>query len=74
MNEQFIPLADMDAFHAFWDENGDALSALSKDDAFLLACNCELIVGGGAAPLFRVGFVDDYDIHAEERSERRNGA
>ena len=58
MDEQFIPLADTDAFDAFWDHlNGEM--PFDKETAFQLACNCELMVGGGAAPLFRVGFVDE---------------
>ena len=58
MDEQFIPLADTYDFEVFWADNRDALS-INKETAFQLACNCELMVGGGAAPLFRVGFVDE---------------
>jgi hypothetical protein len=59
MAEQFIPLNDTEDFDAFWRDNEDALSEIgSKDVCFALACNCELLIGGGSAPLFRIGFVD----------------
>lgn len=55
--ETFLSLADVDAFDSFWRENGEFLD-MDRQTAFDLACNCNLIVGGGAAPLFRVGFID----------------
>lgn len=58
MTEEFIALADTDDFDAFWEANKDALE-MDRETAFQLACNCELTIGGGAAPLFRVGFVDE---------------
>lgn len=59
MDETFIPLADMDAWDAFYQANKDALDEIGdRTICFHLACNCELRVGGGAALLFRVGFVD----------------
>lgn len=57
METQFIPIADMDVWEAFYVDNVDAMPA-DKATCFQLACNCELMIGGGAAPLFRVGFVD----------------
>ena len=57
--ETFIEIADMDAWDAFLDANRDALSEIADDETlFQLACNCSLVIGGGAAPLFRVGFMD----------------
>jgi hypothetical protein len=56
-SEEFLPLADTDAFDAFWETNGEYLD-MDRETAFALACNCNLIIGGGAAPLVRVGFVD----------------
>jgi hypothetical protein len=55
---EFFPLTDTDHFDRFWEDNCEAIS-VDKKTAFLLACNCALIIGGGAAPLFRVGFVDE---------------
>ena len=56
-DETFIPIANLDEWSTWLDANRDALD-VSETDAFLLACNQCLMVGGGAAPLFRVGFVD----------------
>lgn len=57
--ETFIPLADMDAWEAFYRDNREALEEIAdRATCFALACNCELVIGGGAAPIFRVGFVD----------------
>lgn len=58
--EQFIPIADTDEWEAFWADNDEYLIEEFGDKAtcFALACNQSLMVGGGAAPLFRVGFVD----------------
>lgn len=58
--EEFVPIADMDAWADFWAENGWALEDEigDEDKCMALAMNCCLLVGGGAAPLFRVGFVD----------------
>lgn len=55
--ETFHSLADMDAWADFWANNRDALD-MDEQTAFALACNQSLLVGGGAAPLIRVGFVD----------------
>lgn len=58
-NETFIELADMAAWEDFWSNNKDDLLEIAdKQTCFDLVCNCSLIVGGGASPLFRVGFVD----------------
>ena len=54
---EFFPLNDMDAWEDFWSCNGEALD-MDKQTAFALACNQSLLVGGGAAPLICVGFVD----------------
>ena len=54
---EFLALADMDAWDDFWANNGEAIG-MERADAFALACNQSLLVGGGAAPLFCVGFVD----------------
>ncbi len=58
--ETFVPIADTDEWAAFWADNAAALieTVGDHDRCFALACNCSLLVGGGAAPLFRVGFVD----------------
>lgn len=57
--EIFKPIADMAAWEAFKAENSDALNAIADEaTVFQMACNCELLIGGGASPLFRVGFVD----------------
>lgn len=58
--EHFLPIADIDEWDAFWRNNGHALTdEIGDEDTCLrLALNCCLLVGGGAAPLFRVGFVD----------------
>jgi hypothetical protein len=56
-SEIFHPLPDMDAWTDFWANNRDALD-MDEQTAFALACNQGLLVGGGAAPLIRVGFVD----------------
>lgn len=59
--EEFFPIRDTDEWDAFWKENGAHLD-MEEYVAFQLACNCGLLIGGGAAPLVRVGFVDpDYD-------------
>jgi hypothetical protein len=60
MTEEFIALNNTNEFDAFWSANAEALGAEvgDRERCFALACNCELIIGGGAAPLFRVGFVD----------------
>jgi hypothetical protein len=60
MTETFIALNDTDDFDAFWQDNAEALECegLTRDFAFQAACNQSLVIGGGAAPLFRVGFVD----------------
>ena len=56
---EFIKIADMDAWEAFVECNKEALLAVAPLATCLrLAMNCELVIGGGAAPLFRVGFVD----------------
>lgn len=57
MDDTFIPLADMDEWTDFWADNGKAI-AMEEREALSLACNQCLMVGGGASPLFRVGFVD----------------
>lgn len=58
-NETFIAIADMDQWADFVDANREALADIGTEAMCLaLAMNCELILGGGAAPLFRIGFVD----------------
>lgn len=54
---EFVPIADMDEWSAWWGTNGEYLD-MDAETALALAMNCELTVGGGAAPLFRIGFVD----------------
>jgi len=56
-DENFIALPDMDAFEAFWEANAEALD-MDRATALALAMNCNLVIGGGAAPLFRIGFID----------------
>lgn len=61
---EFIPIADMDAWREFWRLNttdgadGSELEAIGHDKCLTLAMNCNLVIGGGAAPAFRIGFVD----------------
>jgi hypothetical protein len=59
--ETFHPLFDTDDWQDFWEVNGEALEDEIGDEqvCFALACNCNLMVGGGAAELIRVGFVDE---------------
>ncbi len=59
-DETFIPIADMDEWATFWAANSEALTDEVGDEerCLDLACNLSLMVGGGAGPLFRVGFVD----------------
>lgn len=58
-NEIFLPIADMDAWESFWRENRDALQEIGdKDSCLTLAKRNSLLIGGGASPLFRVGFID----------------
>lgn len=56
--EEFTPIVDMDAWTQFWADNREALEDEIGDEAecLALALNLSLLVGGGAAPLFRVGF------------------
>lgn len=57
--EIFVPIEDMDAWEDFYAANREALDEIADKPTLLaLACNCGLLVGGGAAPLFRIGFVD----------------
>ena len=57
--ETFIAIADVDQWEAFVAANVEALEEIADIATCLaLALNCNLIIGGGAAPLFRVGFVD----------------
>jgi hypothetical protein len=58
--ETFISLHDTDDWAEFWSANGETLADEigDEDTCFALACNCSLLIGGGAAPEFRVGFVD----------------
>jgi hypothetical protein len=60
MEAEFVPLADMAAWDAFWAANAACLEDEIGDevDCFELACDGLLTIGGGAAPLLRVGFVD----------------
>jgi hypothetical protein len=54
---EFVPVADLIEWAAWWEANGEYLE-MDEPTARALAMNCELVVGGGAAPLFRIGFVD----------------
>lgn len=56
--ETFVPLRGMDEWEAFWNANRNA-SECTETRALALARNQCLFIGGGASPLFRVGFVDD---------------
>ena len=60
MTENFVALADMDAWAEFWADNSAACEEQVGDEAacLALACNCSLMLGGGSSPLIRVGFVD----------------
>lgn len=55
--ETFVPISDMDEWVTFWNANKDSVN-FTEECALSLARNQCLFVGGGAAPLFRVGFVD----------------
>jgi|GEM_PF-3438404 len=58
--EQFIPMHDTDEWRDFYAANKDALDEIGDEaHCFALAQNQALVVGGGAAPQFRVGFVDE---------------
>lgn len=58
-DEIFVPIHNIDEWHDWWSDNCESFDPdLTEEHAFRLACNQSLIVGGGAAPLFRVGFVD----------------
>ena len=61
MTETFIALADTDEWQAFWADNKEAIIDEIGDEAtcYGLACNQALVIGGGAAPLFRIGFIDE---------------
>ncbi len=58
--EEFVSIADMDEWSDFWAANHELLeSDVGKESLCMeLAMNCGLLIGGGAATLFRVGFVD----------------
>jgi hypothetical protein len=59
MDEEFVALADLAAWEQFYSANREALEELaSKEHLFRAACNQSLMIGGGASPLFCVGFVD----------------
>ena len=55
--ETFIAIHDTDEWHDFWRDNHHATD-LDEAQAYALACNQSLLMGGGAAPDFRIGFVD----------------
>lgn len=66
---RFFPLYNEEDWANFWASNSEALIADLSEKAAnsgltteqlcrRLAQNCELFIGGGAAPIFRVGFVD----------------
>lgn len=58
-NETFLPIADMAEWKSFVAANREALLEISDiATCFRLACNQSLMIGGGASPLFRVGFID----------------
>ncbi len=57
MTETFVSIAGWDEWDLWWAENGDYIEQ-DREDAFALACNHCLMVGGGGAPLYRIGFVD----------------
>lgn len=57
--EIFIPLHTVDEWESFYDDNRDAIEALGGFDVcFELARTKSLLLGGGAAPMFRIGFVE----------------
>lgn len=58
LDEEFIPITDMASWKEFLAANDDLTEIADRDTLLQLALNCELVIGGGAAPLFRVGFVD----------------
>jgi len=59
--DDFIPLFDMGDWAEFWTANAEALVEVyeTEDAALRAACCGGLVIGGGAAPLFRVAFVDE---------------
>ncbi len=58
MDEEFIPISDMASWEEFLAANDDLTNIADRETLLRLALNCELVIGGGAAPIFRVGFVD----------------
>ncbi len=57
MPEQFISIASQEEWAEFWADNQEALAEEIGDEATCreLAISQTLMIGGGAAPLFRVG-------------------
>ena len=65
-DETFVPIHNMDEWDAFCSANAEALEEIAGREThgqetycYRLALNCQLLIGGGASPLFRVGFVDE---------------
>jgi hypothetical protein len=56
--ETYIELADDAEWAEWWAANKEAMDGenMPEEIAYNLACNCSLLIGGGAAPMFRVGF------------------
>lgn len=54
---EFVPLASMADWVDWWSVNGEYMAA-DEPTCLAAALNCALVIGGGAAPLFRIGFVE----------------
>lgn len=57
MTEQFISITNLEEWAEFWADNREALAEEIGDESTCreLAISQSLMIGGGAAPLFRVG-------------------
>lgn len=70
MDSLYIDLHDEDEWEAFASANREALLEVyaTLQDAHAAACQGGIVLGGGAAPLVEVHFVDtpDIDPHYEE--------
>lgn len=60
MEEDFIQIDGMAAWNEFWADNEEGLADIGDEETCLaMALKSNLLVGGGAAPLFRIGFAGE---------------
>jgi hypothetical protein len=57
-DEEFIGIADMDAWTEFLAINDGLTEYGTPAELLALARNQSLVIGGGASPIFRIGFID----------------